>query len=269
MWDAIAMANYQYNDWKGKNWKSIKTDVLDTSNKMLQTQLKNLPKEIKYFKGFNTVNEKITNMGKILPLISSLHSEFMEKRHWEELKQITKQDFDPYSPAFNFADVLKLELYRFENQVNEIVDKAQKEAKIEKILKNIESDWNGQVFEFEELKDATKIFKGMDDMLELLDTNTMDLLGMTSQGKYVEFFRAKVDDWRGKLRSVGEVVTVWMKMQKNWKRLVNIFLNSEDIRQTLSEDTKKFEAVDSEFKQLMSEVSNSPGVIENCFPEHF
>ncbi len=87
------MVNYQYNDWKGKSWKSIKTDVLDTSNKMLQTQLKNLSKEIKYFKGFNTVNEKITNMGKILPLICLLHSEFMEKRHWEELKQITKQDF--------------------------------------------------------------------------------------------------------------------------------------------------------------------------------
>jgi hypothetical protein len=34
----------------------------------------------------------------------------MEKRHWEELKQITKQDFDPYSPAFNSADVLTLEL---------------------------------------------------------------------------------------------------------------------------------------------------------------
>jgi dynein heavy chain len=206
-------------------------------------------------------------MGKILPLISSLHSEFMEKRHWEELKQITKQDFDPYSPAFNFADVLKLELYRFENQVNEIVDKAQNEAKIEKKLKKIESDWNGQVFEFEELKDTTKDFKGMDDMMELLDTNTMYLLGMTSQGKYVEFFRAKVDDWRGKLRSVGQVVTVWMKVQKNWKRFVNIFLNSEDIRQTLSEDTKNFEPVDSESRQLMSDVSNSPGVIENCFSE--
>jgi hypothetical protein len=90
---------------------------------------------------------------------------------------------------------------------------------------------------------------------------------MTSQGKYVEFFRAKVDGWRGNLRSMGEVVIVWMKVSKNWKCFVNIFLNSEEIRQTLSEDTKKFEAVGSESSQLMSEVSNSPSVIENCFPE--
>ena len=76
-------------------------------------------------------------MGTVLPLVSSLHSEFMEKRHWQKIQVETGRQFDHTSPAFIFEDILDLELYKYEIQVNEIVDIAQKEAKIEKKLKII------------------------------------------------------------------------------------------------------------------------------------
>jgi dynein heavy chain len=62
----------------------------------------------------------------------------MEKRHWRQLQDLTGQKFDQTSPSFAFEDVLGLQLHLFETQVNELVDVAQKEAKIEKKLKNIE-----------------------------------------------------------------------------------------------------------------------------------
>lgn len=46
--------------------------------------------------------------------------------------------------------------------------------------------------------------------------------------------------------------------------MVNIFLNSEDIRMQLPEDTKAFEVVDKEFRDLMNDVSTNPNVIESC-----
>lgn len=55
-------------------------------------------------------------------------------------------------------------------------------------------------------------------------------MGMKGQGKYVEFFYNTVEDWREKLSRVDGVVNEWLKVQKNWKILVNIFLASEDIR---------------------------------------
>jgi dynein heavy chain len=67
-------------------------------------------------------------------------------------------------------------------------------------------------------------------MMELLDQNSLDLMGMKSQGKYVEFFLDKVETWREKLTRVDAVVNEWLKVQKNWKILVNIFLDSDDIR---------------------------------------
>jgi dynein heavy chain len=49
----------------------------------LQLQLKNLPREIKSYKGHPIISEEVKNMSVVLPLVSSLHSEFMEKRHWQ------------------------------------------------------------------------------------------------------------------------------------------------------------------------------------------
>jgi len=205
-------------------------------------------------------------MATVLPLISSLHSEFMEKRHWQQLQEICKKNFDSYNPQFNFKDILDLELFKYENQVNELVDVAQKEAKIEKKIKAIENIWVKQVFEFEEYQN-TKNFAGLDTMLELLDANSMDLMGMKSQGKYVEFFIDTVEDWRKNLGKVDQVVNEWLKVQKNWRLLVNIFMKSEDIKQQLAEETKIFETVDREFRELMQETSLNPAIVEACMSE--
>jgi len=90
---------------------------------------------------------------------------------------------------------------------------------------------------------------------------------MKSQGKYVEFFLNTVEEWREKLGRVDSVVNEWLKVQKNWKILVNIFLNSEDIKSQLSEETKVFEGVDREFRDIMTDASANPGVVEACTKE--
>lgn len=49
-------------------------------------------------------------------------------------------------------------------------------------------------------------------MIELLDANSLDLMSMMSQGKYVEFFKETVEDWRDKLRRVDAVIGIWLKV---------------------------------------------------------
>ena len=56
---------------------------------------------------------------------------------------------------------------------------------------------------------------------------------MKAQGKYVQYFIDTVEDWRDKLGRVDVVVNQWLKVQKNWRILVNIFVGSDDIRQQL------------------------------------
>lgn len=67
--------------------------------------------------------------------------------------------------------------------------------------------------------------------------------------------------WQKTLKTVDAVIQLWVKVQKNWQRLAPIFLESEDIRAQLPEYTKRFEKVDIEFKALMADASEVPGVV--------
>ena len=55
-----------------------------------------------------------------------------------------------------------------------------------------------------------------------------------------------------------------MKVQKNWSRLNPIFLASEDIRGQLPDDTKRFEKVDIDWKELMRDAVENSQVVEAC-----
>jgi dynein heavy chain len=91
----------------------------------------------------------------------------------------------------------------------------------------------------------------------------MELMGMMSQ-KDVEEFKERVIHWQKTLKVVDTVLGIWMKVQKNWERLESIFLESEDIRAQLPDDTKRFEKVDAEWKDLMNEASEEPSVVAAC-----
>jgi len=98
-------------------------------------------KEIKNWKAFVALNDRVKNMNTILPLISMLHSKFMQERHWKKLMTVTQKTIAFNSPVFCLEDLIKLELYKYAEEVTELVDGAQKEAKIETKLNAIQAVW--------------------------------------------------------------------------------------------------------------------------------
>lgn len=112
--------------------------------------------------------------------------------------------------------------------MNELVDSAAKEAKIETKLKTIEGIWETQILQFQEYKD-TFVIGQLDETIEFVETHQMELMGMLSQ-KDVEEFKEKVLYWQKTLKQVDTVINIWIKVQRNWQRLETIFLASEDIK---------------------------------------
>lgn len=94
MWDLISIINYQFQDWKSKLWRQIKADVLIEQNKAFHIDIKSASKEIKQFKGYASIQDKVVNMNQVLTAVDMLLSGTMEERHWKQLKDKTKKDFD-------------------------------------------------------------------------------------------------------------------------------------------------------------------------------
>jgi dynein heavy chain len=90
------------------------------------------------------------------------------------------------------------------------------------------------------------------------------VLSLLSQGKSVEVFKDSLNELKAKLNRVDTVMNIWGKVQKNWKRLVNIFLLSDDIRNQLQEATKLFDQKNAQFREIMADVQLNPIIIEAC-----
>jgi dynein heavy chain len=143
-------------------------------------------------------------MNTILPLITELHSKFMMERHWKKLMGFTQQTVSFNSPKFCLDDLIKLELHRFSEEVLELVEGATKESKIESKLNTIQNIWETQVFAFKEWNE-NPILGAMDEIVEFVETHSMELMSMMSS-KDVEEFREKVEHWKSNLKTVDSVI---------------------------------------------------------------
>jgi dynein heavy chain, axonemal len=86
-------------------------------------------------------------------------------------------------------------------------------------------------------------------------------MGMQSS-KDVEEFKEEVFKWAKMMKTVDSVIEKWVKCQKDYIKLRPIFLDSDDIKQALPEETKRFEKVDADFQSLMRDAQDEPKVTE-------
>jgi dynein heavy chain len=108
------------------------------------------------------------------------------------------------------------------------------------------------------------LIKPSEETIEGLEAHQLELQTMMGMGKFVEFFKDKVMHWQNTLGTVEDVIKVWVNVSRNWASLESIFLASADIRSQLPEDTKRFEGLDSEFKELMKDAVTEENVVNLC-----
>jgi dynein heavy chain len=267
LWDGVVLVHGTFVDWNEIKWDEIDTEALVSKVREIQVQVKNMPKGLRGFKLYKWLEGEVKNMSTALPLINDLHSETMRDRHWTALMTAAKTTFER-GPEFCFKNLLDLELHHFADDVSEIVDQSVKEAKIEKKLGIIRNVWSKMQVAWDTATNPECPLLGeLGEVLERLDGDSLEMMGMTSQGRFIEFCKPVVDEWGSKLRAIDGTLGVWQKVQLNWCRLEPIFMQSDDIRSQLPEDSKRFEQLDNQFKDLMMEASNSQLIVEICCQE--
>jgi dynein heavy chain, axonemal len=107
------------------------------------------------------------------------------------------------------------------------------------------------------------VLKTADEIKLDLEEHLQSLQTMAST-RFVATFAATVSEWEKKLNLVAEVMEVWFAVQTKWQYLEGIFVGSDDIRQQLPEEAKKFGVIDKEWKAIMTATSKNPNVVDAC-----
>ncbi|CAM9131888.1 unnamed protein product, partial [Ectocarpus fasciculatus] len=272
VWDMKALVLGTFDSWNSILWADIHTDDLEDVTKMRLKNLKKMSSEhqvVKAWPVYKSIEEGIKNMTIVLPLINDLHSDAMRDRHWKNLATVCGvKVIDATDPKFTFEDIVKLGIYSKAEDVEEIVETAAKELKIERKLRDIEKVWKNLVLDYVPHNDSEMcLIRPSEEVIESLEGHQLELQTMIGMGKFVDFFRDRVLNWQSTLGTIEDILKVWVNVSRSWTALESIFLASADIRSQLPDDTKRFEGIDSEFKELMKDAVTEPNVANVCAVE--
>ncbi|KAK2518440.1 Dnah9 [Columba guinea] len=261
LWDMISLVGTCLDDWQTTKWVDINVENMDLECKKFAREIRNLDKEVKAWDAFSGLDSKVKNMLTALKAVAELQNPSIRERHWNQLMQVTGVRFVMDSDT-TLADLLKLNLHNFEDEVRGIVDKAVREMSMEKVLKELKMTWSTMEFQYEpHPRTNIPLLKSDEELIETLEDNQVQLQNLMTS-KYIAFFLEEVSIWQRKLSTTDSVISLWFEVQHTWSHLESIFIGSEDIRAQLPEDSKRFEGIDVDFKELAYEAQKTPNVVE-------
>lgn len=259
------------NQWAKALWVNIDFASLTKGMENFANRLKKLPKELKLLQPYNVVAEKILSFKDSIPLFSDLKNDALRERHWKKLMEITGQSFDMNPESFTLEKLFSMNLASHSEAIGDMVAGAMKELGIENALRDIEHNWKNLRFNVLKYSKGTDdrgyILGPIDEITTALDDNAMSLQSMNAS-KYVAAFSSNVQQWEKILSHIGEVLEVWMVVQRKWMYLESIFIGSGDIRMQLPDEAARFDRIDKTFKKIMADTVKHNLVSEACGVEN-
>ncbi|KAI8120795.1 ciliary, Dynein beta chain [Lucilia cuprina] len=270
LWDYVFIVQTCIEDWKTTPWRKVDVENMDIECKKFAKDIRLLDKEMRTWDTFINLESTVKNMLTSLRAVGELQNPAIRERHWNQLMNSTKSlSALPKEITVKFimdhettlAELLGLNLHECEEEVKNIVDKAVKEMSMEKILRDLNTTWSAMEFDHElHPRTGCNLLRASEELIETLEDNQVCLQNLITS-KYIAHFLEEVSAWQNKLMIADQVITVWFEVQRTWTHLESIFMSSEDIRKQLPVDSDRFDRIDTEFRILMSEMSQSNNVV--------
>ncbi|XP_019604311.2 dynein axonemal heavy chain 10 [Rhinolophus sinicus] len=251
-------------EWSQTLWINLNVQFLQEGIEGFLRALRKLPRQVRSLSVAYYLEAKMKAFKDSIPLLLDLKHEALRDRHWNELMEKTGVFFE-MTETFTLENMFAMELDKHTDVLNEIVTAAIKEIAIEKAVKEILDTWENMKFTVVKYYKGTQergyILGSVDEIIQCLDDNTFNLQSI-SGSRFVGPFLETVHKWEKTLSLIGEVIEIWMLVQRKWMYLESIFIGG-DIRSQLPDEAKKFDNIDRVFKKIMGEALKDP-VIKRC-----
>ncbi|XP_010291294.1 PREDICTED: dynein heavy chain 10, axonemal, partial [Phaethon lepturus] len=252
-------------EWSQTLWINLNVQFLQEGIEGFLKALRKLPKQVHNMPVAFHLEAKMKAFRDSIPLLLDLKNEALRERHWQDLMERTGTSFE-MTETFTLENMFAMELHRHSDVIGEIVGNAVKELSIEKGLKEIAETWEHLKFTVQMYFKGTEkrgfILGSVDEILEILDDNNVNLQSVLGS-RFVGPFLSTVHRWEKTLSLIGEVIEIWMVVQRKWMYLESIFIGG-DIRSQLLEEAKIFDSIDRMFKKIMDETVEEPTIKKCC-----
>jgi dynein heavy chain len=194
----------------------------------------------------------------LIPIIDSLAKDSIKPRHWEDIKELTKEDIPYMSETFTLGELMQCPILQHQDDVEEIADNAGKQEKLEKQLnEDIIAYWDKAELVITPGKgiEAPCMIGGtILDINEKIEEHIL-LLNQFAAMRYVTPFKAEVNAKIDEMAHVQDTLDKWLKVQTLWSNLVSVF-TSGDIATQMPTVAKKFRGTDKQWLKIMERASD-------------
>ena len=270
LWNMTADFHNSKNDWlhgefKELDGKKIEEDMTEwwkSSYKLAKNLEEDHPGASECAQ---KLREDTTEFRKHLPVIQSLASKALKRRHWEALSDLLGKTIDPEEDLTLMA-LLELDAAGRIEGIQEITIAAEKEYNLEKALNGMIREWESIEFEVKPYKESgTFIIGGIDDIITLLDDHIVKTQTMRGS-PFIRPIEAEAKEWEYKLKYAQSLLDAWIACQRTWMYLEPIF-GSEDIMRQLPTEARRFNGVDNLWRKTLGETHVDPNFMTQADPD--
>jgi dynein heavy chain len=112
-----------------------------------------LPGSLKQWDAYKEMKQEIDDMTEILPLVTAMAKPSIRNRHWDEVIELMKTPIPYESENFTLQQLFMCPLLKFQEEIEEITESADKQLKLENQLKNdIIATWEEQELQIKQWK---------------------------------------------------------------------------------------------------------------------
>ncbi|KAK8898529.1 Dynein heavy chain 5, axonemal [Tritrichomonas musculus] len=247
-------------------WVNVHFADIEAVMTEFQQKARRLPSDMKNWPAYIDLQNKIDNFVDTMPLLDALSNPAVQACHWKQIIELTGCELDIDKDVFRLGHVFDAGLLDHKDDVHDICNAAQQEAKILAKLKEIEADWQTIEFTFAPFKDMKDVLlKGAEtnEIVTKIEDSVVVLSSLNSN-RFVGRFKKEVETWMKKLTTSSSVISEWLQVQSMWIYLEAVF-SGGDIAKYMTHETKAFSQINKNWLTVMKNANDTRNVVAVCY----
>ena len=247
-------------------WVDVKFNEIEPTMTEFQSKARRLPNEMKTWQAYIDLQNKIDNFVDVMVVLEALSNPAVQECHWKQIIEITGCELDIDPDVFRLGHVFDAGLLDHKEDIHDICNAAEHEAKILSKLHEIELDWQTTEFTFANFKDMKDILlKGAEtnEIVTKIEDSIVALSTLNSN-RFVGRFKKEVELWMKKLTTSSTVINEWLQVQSMWIYLEAVF-SGGDIAKYMTHETKAFSQINKNWMTVMKNANDIKNVIAVCY----